>query len=199
MARKKCDLPKMTGALVERIETDVILDFSSEEARRRTLDEHVKKLQAAQVDKLVELGRQLGYVAPLPPDWKIATGEDAIQIFQQLAGFYARIAVELAVRMNIQGFLVPKPKRWLPEIVKIALECCDQAKSLGQAANDLEVCLQIVQAIDPEMKKRTNRPQATAEAKQLRNEVSKMRSTLQRKRDSAERARVANERPGRLH
>lgn len=199
MSRTKSDLPKLTGALLKRIETGVCLDFSTEETRRATLAEHRQKLDAARIEKVFELGRQLGYVPPLPPDWKVASGKDALETLQRLAGYYAYIAADLACRMNIPGFHAAKPKKWPIELVGPAVAACEHLKATGKAANDLAVCLEIVQAIDPEMARRTNRVKATAEAKQLRNEVAKLRATWKRQAAEAERVKAANTRPARLH
>ncbi|HEX4410556.1 MAG TPA: hypothetical protein VH206_17430 [Xanthobacteraceae bacterium] len=173
---------ELSGTIAKPIDdTSLILpfirDLDSPEFKT-ALNERADRLHQLRIAKLPELARQLG-MAVERYDFSTHSG---------LMVFYAQIALNMAVKFQIPGFLEVKAK-WSREIVKLAMDGGDARKRLGLSNPDLEACLIVVQGLDSELTRPGRKTAAIKRAKTLRNLVSILRRRLARE----ESARQANE------
>jgi hypothetical protein len=95
--------------------------------------------------------------------------------------FYGQLAVNLAIKLRVPGFLEIAPK-WSPTIVMAALVEGEKRKQRRMPNPDFSACLEIVRALDPDLARTGRGSEATRRAKTLRNLVSKLRQRLKRER-----------------
>jgi hypothetical protein len=143
MARRK--KTQFTGMLAQQIDDTTFntalgaFEADSAEFNRR-LQERSTRLYGLRLDKMPELGRQLG-IDVAACDLKTHLGKAAL---------YSLIAIELAIKLEIPGFMLTKPK-WPPELVNYAMIHGHNCKKLGEPNPDLNVCLDIVRTLYPDL------------------------------------------------
>jgi hypothetical protein len=119
------------------------------------------------VDKLPELGRQLGMQVD---KFDLATDHG-------LMVFYRQLALNLAVRFEIPGFMETEHK-WDPAIVYFALQDAHRRRKRGEPDPALNACLMVVQGLDRKLRRKDQKLAAIQRAKTLRNEVNKLRHKM---------------------
>jgi hypothetical protein len=134
------------------------------------IDRQYDRLHQLRIKKLPELARQLG----------IQVDKFDLTTEQGLMAFYGQLALNLAVKFEIPGFIEIKTK-WPRQIVYWALLDGDARRQRGEPDPDLTSCLFMVQAFDPKLSKKGKKTAAIRRAKTLRNEVSKLRQRLKKR------------------
>jgi hypothetical protein len=134
------------------------------------LDRKYDRLHQVRIKKLPELARQLG----MQVDKFDLTTE------QGLMGFYGQLALNLALKLEIPGFMEIKPA-WDRQIVYWAMLDGDARRQRGEPDPDLTSCLILVRLLDPELCKKGKKAATIRRAKTLRNQVSKLRQGLKKR------------------
>lgn len=151
---------------------------------QKALEDRRNRLFKMRVQKMPELARQLGVKVEA---FDLSTTEG-------LMGFYGSLAVMLAMKFGIPGFLEAAPK-WDPQIVIFAMQAGDTNKQRGIPNPDLTACLGVVRALDPDLARPGSKSRAMQRAKTLRNRVIKMRQRLARERQQQATAEAKAEAP----
>ena len=179
MARQKKS--SFTGSIAKRIDDTgciVPLGYALDLPEfRKILDDRWDRLFKLRMQKMPELAQQLGMDLK-----KFDLTTDA-----GLVAYYATIALNLAVKFEIPGFLEVEPK-WNPSIVMAALMESEKAKLRDEPNPDFNACLQTVKAIDPDLARPGRKTLAEKRARTLRNKVSALRQRLKREHHERETA-----------
>jgi hypothetical protein len=128
------------------------------------------RLYQLRIAKMPELARQLG----MPVDTYDRTTKDG------LMRFYTHLALKLAVKLEIPGFMQAN-RKWPPELVYWALVDGDARRTRGERDPDFTSCLDLIQHWDPRLRQRGKKAAANQRAKTLRNEVSKLRQRVKKR------------------
>jgi hypothetical protein len=168
MARSK-RAKQWTGILAEPINGPIMpLKYPANSPEfEKWLDAKCLSLHRLRVEKMPELARQLG----------MQVDKFDLTTHRGLMVFYGQLALNLALKLEIPGYMEAKPK-WPREIVYAAMQDGNARRARGERDPDLTACLFMVRAFDRNLRRNGERPAAIRRAKTLRNEVSKLRGKI---------------------
>jgi hypothetical protein len=168
---------EFTGTLAQPIdETDLIMPLGHEANSpefQKWVDAAYDRRHRLQIQKMPELARQLG----------MQVEKFDLTTHAGLMVFYGQLALNLALKLGIPGFLEAEPK-WPRAVVRAVLEDSELRRQRGEPNPDLKACLIMVRGLDPDLQRSGRKTAAIRRAKTLRNQVSKLRQSV--KREQAE-------------
>jgi hypothetical protein len=168
MPRKKLNLPKFTGALAKPVSSSVVHP-RNEKYWAESIDQKYNDLHQQRLKKMPLLATALG----IKFDHLDHTKD------RDLMAFWGCIAMHLAI-LICPGFQEKRRGKYPREIVRWALVVIEAGKQEGRYRSDLDGCLHILKANEPELAHAWNREQLQRRAKLLRNLISQDRASLKR-------------------
>lgn len=132
------------------------------------VDDNSDRTHRLRLEKMPELARQLG----MQVDKFDLTTQDGLMVF------YGQLALNLALKLEIPGFMKAK-RKWPREVVYAALQDGDARRHRRERDPDGTACLIVVQAFDRNLRRKGQKHAAIRRARTLRNEVIKLRRKIE--------------------
>jgi hypothetical protein len=160
---------KLTGPLVTRIDTGIILPLGRKDLWQELSDKHCAELRRQRIAKMPYLARHLG----------IQFEHLDLSSHAGMVSFYGCIAENLAALL-IPGFQPKKAGKWPAAVVVGILVVIEKGKQRGEFASDLDGCIWAIKDTEPEMARPKNKGELVRKAKTLRNRIAKQRAEFNR-------------------